>query len=46
MKQAHDTTKTYGCDGCKYLNGKHCMLWQVTVKNPTDAHCESHQIKS
>ena len=43
-KQTHDTTKTYDCAGCRYLNGTHCLLWQVEVKNPIDAHCESHQV--
>lgn len=37
--------KTFDCGGCRYLNGKRCMLWQVKVNNPVDAHCESWQKK-
>ncbi len=40
-----EAKKTYGCDDCKYLNGKRCKLWQVAVANPHDSHCESLQIK-
>lgn len=35
--------KTYGCDDCKYLKGKRCILWQVKVEDAHNSHCECVQ---
>jgi len=35
----------FGCDNCKYLNGKCCKLWQVKVEDAHNSHCESGQHK-
>lgn len=45
MRKAHNPNKSYGCDDCKYLKGKHCKLWAVKVDDPADSHCESHDLK-
>lgn len=38
------TTISTGCNNCTYLKGKHCKLWQITVKQPDDSHCESWRL--
>ncbi len=45
MRKAHEPGKSYGCDDCSYLKGKRCTLWEVKVENPSDNHCESHNVK-
>jgi hypothetical protein len=35
----------FGCDNCKYLNGKQCKLWQVRVSDAHNQSCESGQRK-
>ena len=44
-RKAHNPNKTYGCDGCTYLKGKRCSLWELTIDDPHDCHCESHNLK-
>ena len=43
-RQAKNPNKSYACEDCEYYTNHRCKLWEVTVSEPDDSHCESLQI--